>query len=232
MNFFRKNMMQHSARLVSTPLQLYNLRHMNDPVMENTSSESRTSSQRSLVAYTIVALALAFLIRFFIAAPYIVSGASMEPTFDDLQYLIVDRVTYDLSTPQRGDVIVFDLPQNTSRALIKRVIGLPGETVKLSGNSVIIINKYHPAGFTLSEPYLDPHNLGGETDMSVTLGPDQYFVLGDNRKVSADSRLWGTLPRADIVGRVAVRLFPFTKLGVLPGEARYSSGSSATSTNS
>ena len=204
---------------------------MNDPVMETTSSESRTSSQRSLVAYTVVALALAFLIRFFVAAPYIVSGASMEPTFDDLQYLIVDRITYDLSTPQRGDVIVFDLPQNTSRALIKRVIGLPGETVKLSGNSVTIVNKEYPQGFTLSEPYLDPQNLGGATDMTVTLGADQYFVLGDNRKVSADSRLWGTLPREDIVGRVLFRLFPFTKLGIVPGEARYQE-TPATSTNS
>lgn len=205
--------------------------HMSDPVMENTSLESSSSSQRSLVAYTVGALALAFLIRFFIAAPFIVSGASMEPTFDDLQYLIVDRVSYDFLEPQRGDVIVFDLPQNTSRALIKRVIGLPGETVRLENNAVTIVNSEHPDGFTLAEPYLDAHNLGGATDMAITLGPDQYFVLGDNRKVSADSRLWGTLPREDIVGRVFVRLFPFTKIGILPGEARYN-GNSVTSTNS
>lgn len=179
------------------------------------------SSKGSLVVYTIVALGLALFIRFFIAAPYIVSGASMEPTFNDLHYLIVDRISYDFESPQRGDVIVFDLPQNTSRALIKRVIGLPGETVVLKGNDVTIINDAHPDGFTLEEPYLAAENLGGASDMRVTLGADQFFVLGDNRKVSADSRIWGTLPREDIVGRVFLRLFPLGSVGVLPGEARY-----------
>ena len=193
---------------------------MEDPVMESASSDTRNSSQRSLVAYTILAIGLALVIRFFVAAPYIVSGSSMEPTFFNLHYLIVDRLSYDFESPQRGDVIVFDLPQDTSRALIKRVIGLPGETVVITGNAVTVINGTHPDGFTLSEPYLDPADLGGATNIRVTLGSDEFFVLGDNRKVSADSRLWGTLPRSDIVGRVFLRLFPFTKLGVLPGEAR------------
>ena len=194
---------------------------MEDPVMKSASSDTRNSSQRSLVAYTILAIGLALVIRFFIAAPYIVSGSSMEPTFFNLHYLIVDRLSYRFESPQRGDVIVFDLPQDTSRALIKRVIGLPGETVVITGNAVSIINTANPQGFTLNEPYLDPSDLGGATNIRVTLAPDEFFVLGDNRKVSADSRLWGTLPRSDIVGRVFIRLFPFTKLGVLPGEARY-----------
>lgn len=147
----------------------------------------------------------------------------MEPTFEDWHYLIVDRVSYDFEEPQRGDIIIFDLPQDHSRALIKRVIGLPGDTVVLSGTdpTVTIINAAHPQGFTLSEPYLDPANYGGASDMRVTLGADQYFVLGDNRKVSADSRLWGILPKNDIVGRVFLRLYPFNDLGILPGEARY-----------
>jgi signal peptidase I len=179
------------------------------------------SSAFSVVLYIVCAIVLAVGIRHFIATPYIVIGSSMEPTFYDYHYLIIDRLTYDFENPQRGDVIVLDLPQNTSRALIKRVIGLPGETVTLSGETVTIKNSEHPDGFTLSEPYLDPADLGGATDMSVTLGPDQFFVLGDNRKVSADSRLWGTLPREDIVGRVFVRLYPFNKLGFFPGEARY-----------
>jgi signal peptidase I len=194
---------------------------MEDPVMESASSDTRNSSQRSLVAYTILAIGLALVIRFFVAAPYIVSGSSMEPTFFNLHYLIVDRLSYDFESPQRGDVIVFDLPQDTSRALIKRVIGLPGETVVITGNAVTVINAANPQGITLSEPYLDPQDLGGASNIRVTLGADEFFVLGDNRKVSADSRLWGTLPRSDIVGRVFLRLFPFTKLGVLPGEARY-----------
>ncbi|HVU75420.1 MAG TPA: signal peptidase I [Candidatus Paceibacterota bacterium] len=180
-----------------------------------------TSSFTSMVLYVVGAIVLAVAIRHFIATPYIVIGSSMEPTFYDYHYLIIDRVTYDFENPKRGDVIVLDLPQNTSRALIKRVIGLPGETVVLAGNTVTIKNSEHPDGFTLSEPYLDPADLGGATDMTVTLGPDQFFVLGDNRKVSADSRLWGTLPREDIVGRVLVRLYPFNKLGLFPGEERY-----------
>jgi signal peptidase I len=179
------------------------------------------SSFWSVTLYIVCAIVLAVGIRHFIATPYIVIGSSMEPNFYDYHYLIIDRLTCDFENPQRGDVIVLDLPQNTSRALIKRVIGLPGDTVVLSGNSVTIKNSEHPDGFTLSEPYLDPADLGGATDMSVTLGPDQFFVLGDNRKVSADSRLWGTLPRQDIVGRVLVRLYPFNKLGFFPGEARY-----------
>lgn len=179
------------------------------------------SSQGSLIVYTLVALGLALFIRFFVAAPYIVQGASMLPTFQDLNYLIIDRVTYNLEDPKRGDVIVFDLPQNTSKALIKRVIGLPGETVIVQGNAITIINDEHPQGFQLDEPYLSEENLGGAANVSMTLDKDQYFVLGDNRKVSADSRIWGTLPREDIVGRVFIRLFPVGGISVFPGVARY-----------
>lgn len=193
--------------------------------------QPEASSTRSLIVYTIAALALAFFIRFFIAAPYVVSGASMVPTFFDYHYLIIDRVTYKLEAPQRGDVIVLDLPQDTSRALIKRVIGLPGESVSLEGSTVTITNAEHPDGFVLQENYLDPNNLGGPTDMKFELGPEQYFVLGDNRKVSADSRSWGLLPEKDIVGRAFLRLFPFDKIGILPGTVHFDD-SSITKNNS
>lgn len=184
-------------------------------------SNAETSSKGSLVVYTIAALGLAIFIRFVVAAPYIVSGASMENTFQDFNYLIVDRLSYDFGDPRRGDVIVFDLPQESGRALIKRVIGLPGETVILNGTTVTIVNDANPEGFTLSEPYLSPENVGGASNMRITLAPDQFFVLGDNRRVSADSRLWGALPREDIVGRVFLRLFPLNEVGILPGEVRY-----------
>ena len=194
---------------------------MNVPVMRNASSDTENSSKGSLVVYTIAALGLAIFIRFVVAAPYIVSGASMENTFQDFNYLIVDRLSYDFGDPRRGDVIVFALPQDSGRALIKRVIGLPGETVILSGATVTIVNDANPEGFTLSEPYLTLENFGGANNMRITLAPDQFFVLGDNRRVSADSRLWGALPRKDIVGRVFLRLFPLNEVGILPGEARY-----------
>lgn len=178
-------------------------------------------AQGSLFFYTFVALGLALFIRFFIAAPFIVSGASMVPTFDTYHYLIIDRVSYELGEPHRGDVIVFDLPSEESRSLIKRVIGLPGETVVIRGDNVIVVNDAYPDGFTLDESYLDPENLGGPSDMRVTLAEGEYFVLGDNRRVSSDSRFWGVLPREDIVGRAFVRLYPFTKINVFPGNARY-----------
>ena len=207
--------------------------HMNDRVMQESSSpDAPKNDQRSLLTYTVVALGLALLIRFFIAAPYVVQGASMEPNFQDWDYLIVQKMTACIpfsshescayiGAPERGDIIVLDLPQNESRALIKRVIGLPGETVVLTGQSVIIVNAEHPEGFTLSEPYLDTANLTGTNEMTKTLGADEYFVLGDNRRVSADSRVWGTLPRKDIVGRVFIRLYPFGKIGIFPSESRY-----------
>ena len=174
-----------------------------------------------MFGYALFALGLALVVRLFIATPFIVSGASMEHSFENFDYLIIDRVTYQLADPQRGDVVVFGLPQETSRDLIKRIIGLPGETVRVHGDAVTIINTEHPGGIILSEPYLTQENLGGVSEMNVTLGKDQYFVLGDNRRVSADSRLWGTLPRKDIVGRVLLRLYPFTHIALLPGEARY-----------
>ena len=193
----------------------------NEKTSPNTTASEKNAASRSLILYTAVALGLALFIRFFIAAPYIVSGASMEPTFDNLHYLIVDRVSYELGEPSRGDVIVFDLPTELGRSLIKRVIGLPGETVIMSGNTIMIQNAEHPEGFTLDEPYLDPANLGGENNMRVTLAQGEYFVLGDNRHVSSDSRVWGALPRETIVGRVLLRLYPLNMMSALPGEARY-----------
>lgn len=180
------------------------------------------SGERGFIGYVIVALGFALFIRFFIAAPYVVSGASMEPTFDNWHYLIVDRISYRLWEPARGDVIVFDAPSQHGKALIKRVIGLPGETVILRDNSVIVSGDKDSEGLLLKEPYLASENLGGRSDMQITLGESEYFVLGDNRRMSSDSRIWGVLPRNLIVGRALMRLFPFTAMDILPGTFRYS----------
>lgn len=179
------------------------------------------TSRGALFSYTIFALGLALFIRFFIAAPYVVSGSSMEPNFNNWDYLITDRVSYRFDEPARGDVIVFHLPQEYSRTLIKRVIGLPGETVTVSSAGVLIENAENREGFFIDEPYLAPQNLGGPQVASVTVEPGHFFVLGDNRRVSSDSRSWGVLPRENIVGRVLLRLFPLSELGILPAEARY-----------
>lgn len=185
------------------------------------SPEIPPASSRSIFGYTVIALGLALFIRFFIAAPYIVEGSSMEPTFWGWDYLIIDKVVYDIKKPARGEVIVFTLPQDASRSLIKRVIGLPGETVRISGSKVTIVNDKHPGGFTLAEPYIDPKNASEGESVERTLGPDEYFVMGDNRHVSSDSRIWGNLPAKDISGRVDARLFPFNTVGIVPGKFTY-----------
>lgn len=209
---------------------------MSDPLMQQNTSSDHSNSEKAngFAWYVVFALGFALFIRFFIAAPYLVSGASMEPTFDNFDYLITDRLSYDFMAPERGDVVVFCLPHSgecsvakrllnkewqAPRTLIKRVIGLPGETVSVSGGEVRIINAANPEGFILDEPYLDPDNIGGPSGTVTSLGEGEYFVLGDNRRVSSDSRVWGVLPKENIVGHVLVRLFPLTSIGILPGDA-------------
>jgi len=147
-------------------------------VQKNDPPTAEKKSHGNILGYTVVALGLALFIRFFIAAPYVVSGASMDPSFHNWHYLIVDRLSYDFGEPHRGDVIVFDLPEEGGRSLIKRVIGLPGETVILRDNSVVIVNDTHTEGFTLKEPYLDPANLGGPNATGLWVG--DYTMQPEN----------------------------------------------------
>ena len=144
----------------------------------------------------------------------------MFPTFNTWHYLIIDQLTYKFEEPTRGDVVVFRFPQNPSRFFIKRVVGLPLETVELNGNTVTIRNTEFPEGFTLDEPYVDDAYTK-ESQLVMELGDNEYFVLGDNRKASADSRYWGPLEFERIVGRAYLRLFPFNLVEVLPGETTY-----------
>jgi signal peptidase I len=159
--------------------------------------------------------ALAFLIvipfRLYIAQPFVVEGASMYPTFKNGNYLIVDELSYHFKAPARGSVLVFKYPKDTSKSFIKRVIGLPGEIVSIKDGKVTITSSAHPEGLTLEEPYIE---LPKSDNLSYTLGESEYFVMGDNRAQSADSRLWGPVPAADIIGRPLIRVVPF---GLLPG---------------
>jgi len=176
------------------------------------------ASLLSLIITGVIMLAIVLLIRTYIAKPFIVSGVSMYPTFDSWHYLIIDEYTYNFSRdPQRGEVIVFHYPGDPSRFFIKRIIGLPGETVSIKGYNVSI-NGNTP----LIEPYIIDTKKKRDT-MEITLEDDEYFVLGDNRKESADSRYWGPLKREFIVGRPLTRLFPFNKIDWTPGEAAYGS---------
>jgi len=185
------------------------------------------SSTRNLIFFALLVLIIVLPIRLYVAKPFIVSGASMFPTFDTWHYLIIDQLSYKLAPPTRGDVIVFRFPQNPSRFFIKRIIGLPNETVELNGTIVTIINDADKDGFILDEPYVSPDN-NKETDLVMQLGDNEYFVMGDNRKASADSRYWGPLESNRIVGRAYLRLFPFSDIGVLPGETTYDINNSET----
>ena len=166
-------------------------------------------------------------IRLFIISPFVVDGESMHPTFENLDYLIVDEAIYDFQAAARGDVIVFRYPGNPSIFYIKRIIGLPGETVSIT-HGVVTITAVSGASFVLNEPYIV--NEDATYTKKVTLGTDEYFVMGDNRPNSSDSRVWGPLPRANIIGRVDLRLLPITKAGFFPGAtASYSSASTTAS---
>jgi signal peptidase I len=172
-----------------------------------------------LVKFALIALLIVIPVRIFIAQPFIVRGASMQPTFESGEYLIVDQLSYRFHPPQRGDVIIMRYPKDPSVFFIKRVIGLPNETVGLAGPKVTI-ERPGASAITLSEPYVASGRLENEY-ATYTLGPTDYFVMGDNRIESSDSRAWGLLPRADIIGHAFVRLLPPTRMSFLPGEAAY-----------
>jgi signal peptidase I len=168
-----------------------------------------------IIQFALIALIIVVPVRWFIAQPFIVSGASMEDTFYSGEYLIVDQLSYHLEEPQAGDVIVFRYPRNPSTFFIKRIIGTPGDTITIDGNVVTITNEEHPNGFILDEPYI--HSMAPNTFLTETLGEREYFVMGDNRDRSSDSRVWGILERENIVGRAYMRLFPFNRVDLLPG---------------
>lgn len=146
-------------------------------------------------------------VRYFLFKPFYVKGQSMEPAFHEKDYLIIDEISYRFNEPQRGEVIVFDSPVSDDYYL-KRIIALPGERVKIVDNKVIIYNDEYPSGVLLEEKYLGEDTQG---EVSMTLGDNQYFVLGDNRDASFDSRRFGAITDDDIVGRVWVRGWPFSR---------------------
>ncbi len=158
----------------------------------------------------VISAAIIIPIRYFLIQPFYVKGASMEPEFFDHEYLIIDEISYRFNDPTRGDIVVFRYPRDPSQYFIKRVIGLPGETVEVSDGRITIYNSEHPDGVTLDETYLDRQFTAGHE--KVTLGAAEYFVFGDNRDASLDSRSFGAVSRDLIVGRVWLRGLPVDKI--------------------
>lgn len=159
-------------------------------------------------------------VRLFVVSPFVVDGESMHPTFENFDYLIVDELVYMFKAPARGDVVVFRYPQNPSVFYIKRIIGLPGETVSINKGEVTI-KTVTGEKKTLAEPYVVVEDASYSKEYVLAAG--DYFVMGDNRPNSSDSRYWGPLPRKNIIGRVDVRLLPLSEIGLFPGSTRYAS---------
>ncbi len=164
-----------------------------------------------ILEMALIAIAAVFVVRTFLVQPFLVSGASMEPNFSNGDYLVIDEVTYRFREPARGEVIVFRYPGNDSSYYIKRVIGLPGERVTVKNGAVTVYSGDSRDGFRVPENYL-PVGLKTSGDLDATLKSGDYFVLGDNRNFSFDSRSWGALPKNEIVGLVRLRLWPINEV--------------------
>jgi len=154
----------------------------------------------------ILALAIVIPVRYFLFQPFVIQGSSMEPNFHETDYLIINELSYRLRSPERGEVIVFKYPLDTTKRFIKRIIGLPGETVEIR-NGEVIVTATDGKTITLGETYI-PSNLKAPDMGSYKLELGQYFVLGDNRPYSSDSQDWGEVPQKNIIGKVELRLWP------------------------
>jgi len=165
----------------------------------------------------IISLAIIIPVRYFIIQPFYVKGASMEPNFYDHEYLIIDEISYRFSEPNRGDVIVFRYPYDKSQFFIKRIIGLPSESLNISGGEITITTADGAQKFVLVEDGYLPNTFtqGGE---EIKLAEDEYYIMGDNRDASLDSRMFGPISKSDIVGRVWVRGWPLGRLEVFDEE--------------
>lgn len=163
----------------------------------------------------VVFAAIGTVIYLFVAQPHKVSGSSMFPNFHNADYIITDKITYKFSLPKRGDVVVFKNPKDPTQDFIKRVIGLPGERVKVEAGKVYINSK------RLNEPYLKPEvytTTGSflQEGKEATVTDGNIVVMGDNRPNSSDSREWGQLPNEKLIGRVILRYWPAQDFGVYP----------------
>ena len=165
-----------------------------------------------ILQVVVVAGVTVFIIRTYIAQPFLVSGASMEPNFSGGNYLLIDEVTYRLQPPQRGEVVVFRYPGDNKTYYIKRIVALPGEHVVVADGNVSVNDK------VINEGYL-PSGLDTVGNVDRVLGSGEFFVLGDNRYYSFDSRQWGVVPEKNIVGLVRLRLFPLNRVQLFEAPA-------------
>ncbi len=180
---------------------------------ESTKPKEMTLKQSiwEFVKFMVIATIIIVPIRLWIAQPFIVSGASMSPSFENGEYLIVDEFSYHFREPERGEVVIFRYPQDSSKFFIKRIIGLPNEKIEITDNEIYIYNEKFPEGMLIDESYLKDTYTANALS---TLKNNEYFVLGDNRQRSSDSRTWGALQEDLIIGRAWIRLWPLSKMSI------------------
>lgn len=189
---------------------------MNEEQVTNTTPSKNSGLVFSeILKFTLIVAIIVIPFRLFVAQPYIVEGSSMDPTFKNGDYLIVDQLSMHFTEPERGNVIIMRYPLDTSKFFIKRVIGLPGETVVIKSGKVSIQKPDSTELQELSEDYI---TYESNDNLTVSLKENEYFVLGDNRAGSSDSRVWGPLPENDIVGKPILRLLPIKHVGLFPGK--------------
>ncbi len=180
------------------------------------------ASLLEVIEIALIAVGAVFIVRTFFVQPFLVSGSSMVPTFQNGDYVLVDEFSQHIEPIARGDVVVFHDPQDWSTYFIKRIIGLPDEKIQIANNQITVFNTSTPDGLTLDEAYLPPGTPVSANDCdggnflndvcTYTLASSTYLALGDNRPESFDSRSWGPLPSKNIVGIVRVRLWPLTAI--------------------
>lgn len=191
-----------------------NLNHIEEPDNERFSF---LEFLWDLLKTAVIVVVIAFGIKYFIVQPFIVDGSSMQPNFENNEYLLVEKISYHFHPAQRGDVIVFHPPGQASVNYIKRIIGLPNEKVEITQDEIKIYNSSHPKGFVINEPYIprSSQTLTDKKDVTYTLSNNEYFVLGDNREHSSDSREWGNLPKGNIIGRAWLNIYPLNDFGIV-----------------
>jgi signal peptidase I len=167
-----------------------------------------------LVKVAVLAGITIAMVRYFLFKPFYVKGASMAPNFLDKEYLIIDELSYRFRPVRRGEIIVFKYPENPKEYFLKRVVGLPGERIKIAEGQITIYNNERPEGVVLDEPYL-PKDLPTVGERITVLNKNQFFVLGDNRPNSFDSRRFGAVDRSLVVGRVFFRGWPFNRVEII-----------------
>jgi signal peptidase I len=167
------------------------------------------------VKVVIISLVIILPIRYYLVQPFFVKGLSMFPTYHDKEYILVDKWTYRTSVPKRGDILLFKAPPDPSEYFIKRIIALPGERIVIESNTVTIYNAEFPSGFELDERGYLPESHVTEGDLDVTLQEEEFFVMGDNRQHSSDSRAFGPVDRNLFSGMSWLRLWPFDRIDLL-----------------